>query len=190
MLQEISLSKRPVTVKSSCLEKHKEAGEVTYTLKRRHEYYYQVQCQMYCSKVEWCDFVLRTNKDLHVQRIPWNPDWWKQQLPQLKEFYFDALLPELACPRQGKGGIREPPAASNWNHAIDITPITCIFISGHLFLSLTLICIHHYYTNRTEHMFFCTIVHVLHSMSIIWNLHKWFLRRFHPLQLQKVTRIH
>ena len=100
-------------VKSFCLEKQEEAGEVMYTLKRRHDYYYQIQCQMYCSKVEWCDFVLRTNKDLHVQRIPWNPDWWKQQLPRLKEFYFDALLPELACPRHGKGGIREPPAASN-----------------------------------------------------------------------------
>ena len=33
-------------------------------------------------------------------------------MEKLCEFYFSALLPELACPRQGKGGIREPPSES------------------------------------------------------------------------------
>ena len=64
---------------------------------------------IYCADIkEWCDFVLRTEKELHIERIPRNHSWWGQQMPRLKEFYFNPLLPELACPRHGKGGIREP----------------------------------------------------------------------------------
>ena len=110
--RDFTLQEACDTIKTFCLERQEENGQVTYRLKRRHDYYYQIQCQMYCCNVEWCDFVVRINKDLHVERIPRNPNWWKQQLPRLKDFYFDALLPELACPRRGKGGIREPPTAS------------------------------------------------------------------------------
>ena len=111
--RDFTLQEACDTVKSFCLEKQEDKGKVTYTLKRRHDYYYQIQCQMHCSQVEWRDFVVRTNKNLHVRHIPWNPDWCKQQLPRLKEFCFDAPLPELPYPRQGKGGIREPLASSN-----------------------------------------------------------------------------
>lgn len=77
-------------------------------LKTNHGYYYQIQCQMYCVNVEWCDFVVHTEKDIHIERISRNHQWWDKQLLKLKAFYFEALLPELACPRHGKGGIREP----------------------------------------------------------------------------------
>ena len=110
--RDLTLQEACDTIKTFCLERRENGQQVTYKLKRRHDYYYQMQCQMYCGNVEWCDFVIRTNKDLHVEHIPRDPDWWKQQLPRLKEFYFDALLPELACPRHGKGRIREPPTAS------------------------------------------------------------------------------
>ena len=42
-----------------CLERREE-GQITYKLKRRHDYYYQIQCQLYCCNVDWCDFVVRT----------------------------------------------------------------------------------------------------------------------------------
>lgn len=82
-------------------------------LKKRHDYYYQIQCQMFCCDLEWCDFVVRTNKALHVERIFRDQTWWNQQLPKLRNFYFSALLPELAYPRYGKGGIREPGLATD-----------------------------------------------------------------------------
>ena len=96
------------TTSNFCPESQaQEDGKVTYKLKARHDYYYQMQCQMYCTGRNWCNFVLRTNKELHVQCIYRDMRWWDGQLPRLQSFYFDALLPELACPRQGKGGIRE-----------------------------------------------------------------------------------
>ncbi len=33
---------------------------------------------------------------------------FEEQLDKLKYFYFESLLPELACPRHCKGGLREP----------------------------------------------------------------------------------
>ena len=106
--RDLTLAEACTQCKTFCLETHKGNGEQTFKLKRRHDYYFQVQCQMYCCDVEWCDFVLRTNKELHVERIHRDQAWWNQQLAKLKEFYFNSLLPELSCPRYGKGGIREP----------------------------------------------------------------------------------
>ena len=79
-----------------------------YKLKHRHDYYHQIQYQLYCVDREWCDFVLKTEKDIHVERIYRDRDWWGLQLGKLETFYFKALLPELAAPRYRNGGIREP----------------------------------------------------------------------------------
>ena len=43
-----------------------------------------------------------------MQRILQDPSWVAANLQKLSTFYFSALLPELACPRHHKGGIREP----------------------------------------------------------------------------------
>ncbi len=79
-----------------------------HKLKHRHDYYYQVQCQLYCVDCEWCDFVVKTGKDIHTQRIYRDRKWWEQEMGKLEQFYFDSLLAELAAPRFKKGGIREP----------------------------------------------------------------------------------
>lgn len=89
-----------------CLELDKK--NMTKRLKRRHDYFFQVQCQLYCVDKDWCDFVLRTNKDIYVERIYRDRRWWDAQIEKLRKFYFNALLPELACPRHRRGGIREP----------------------------------------------------------------------------------
>ena len=77
-------------------------------LKHQHIYYYQVQYQLHCVDQHWCDFVVRTNKDMYIERIYRDTKWWDGQLEKLGKFYFGALLPELASPRYKCGGIREP----------------------------------------------------------------------------------
>ena len=93
--------------KSSFCLKHNK-NDNSFQLKESHDYYYQVQTQLYCTGRHWCDFVLRTDNDLHIERIKKNQAWQDKNLPKLKDFYLSALLPELACPRYHKGGIREP----------------------------------------------------------------------------------
>jgi hypothetical protein len=100
-------------VKSStfCLQQNKKDND-DYTLKRRHDYYYQIQCQLYCTNRNWCDFVVRTDTEMHVERIKRDASWWDSNMEKLKTFYFSSLLPELACPRHHTGGIREQVTAA------------------------------------------------------------------------------
>ena len=103
-MKDKSIPEAFTTSSTFCLERKNEK----YHLKPRHDYFYQVQCQLYCADCEWCDFVLTTDKDMHIERIYRDITWWDLQLKKLKTFYFEALLPELASPRHRNGGIREP----------------------------------------------------------------------------------
>ena len=59
---------------------------------------------MYCTKRSWCDLVVLT-KTVHIERIQADPNFSSNIVPKLKDFYFTAVLPELAS-QQSK--IREP----------------------------------------------------------------------------------
>ena len=92
--------------KDFCLTVNTQSSSLR--LKKSHQYYYQIQAAMFCTRVKWCDFVVRTNVDLHMERVQWDPEFWMSVLPKLHSFYFTAILPELAMPRMHTGGIREP----------------------------------------------------------------------------------
>ena len=90
---------------SFCLS---QTEENELRLKKRHDYWFQIQCQLYCVDKQRCDFVVRTNKQLHVEHIYRDTKWWGLHLYKLRKFYFCSVLPELACPRFRCGEIREP----------------------------------------------------------------------------------
>ena len=54
-----------------------------YTLKHRHDYYYQIQCQLYCVDCDWCDLVVKTEQDIHIERIYRDKKWWELNLEKL-----------------------------------------------------------------------------------------------------------
>ena len=91
---------------SFCLEKKIDEN---YKLKRKHDLYYQVQCQLYCADRKWCDFVLRTDVGMHVEVIERDTLWWNSNIPKHKIFYFSLLLSELASPKYRHRGIGELP---------------------------------------------------------------------------------
>ena len=91
--------------KGFCLSLDKSTDELS--LKQNHDYFYQIQCTMYCTQHAWCDLVVRT-KDMHIERIYFQAEFWlKGVIPKLKAFYFTAILPELSSPL-GAMAIREP----------------------------------------------------------------------------------
>ncbi|XP_063414164.1 uncharacterized protein LOC134696586 isoform X2 [Mytilus trossulus] len=81
-------------------------------LKSTHNYFYQCHGLMNICNYPWIDFVVRTLNphQLFIQRIFRDNTLWENiMLPKLKAFYFNAILPELCSPRNGKSpGIREP----------------------------------------------------------------------------------
>ena len=59
-------------------------------------YYCQVQGEMAILKVPWCDFVVWTVLDIHIERIYFDRRFWEDQLlPKLHSFYVKAMVPEI-----------------------------------------------------------------------------------------------
>ena len=48
----------------------------------------------------WCDFVIWTPHGTHVERINFDTEHWNAVKPKLRDFYFKAVLPELASLKQ------------------------------------------------------------------------------------------
>ena len=91
----------------------------TLSLKKSDIYYYQIQVAMLCTSKKWCDFVVRTKVDLHVERIEFDEVFCNSFLLKLRNFYFTSLLPELTSPHKP---LREPKWVDNveqWNSRIN-----------------------------------------------------------------------
>jgi hypothetical protein len=64
---------------SFCLEKQ---GVSDLRLKRNHTYFYQVQCQLFCTGKEYCDFIVWTKNDIFVERIHTDTAFWTTNIPK------------------------------------------------------------------------------------------------------------
>ena len=60
---------------------------------------------MFCTKREWCDFILCTTIDYNCEQVQFNETFCARLLPSLRRFYVTAILPELAFKAKP---IREP----------------------------------------------------------------------------------
>ena len=80
---------------SSCLEKRDDF----LRLKENHQYYYQVQQQLFTTKRSYCDFVVYAiNKEgscfVHDRIYP-NKSHWDKVVPKLAKFWRVGVLPEI-----------------------------------------------------------------------------------------------
>ena len=89
------------------------------SLKRSHQYYYQIQTAMLCTETQWCDFVVRTSIDFQlVERIRLDEEFCSSFIIKVREFYFNSILPEITVKRTP---IREPEWVDNteeWNERV------------------------------------------------------------------------
>lgn len=70
------------------------------SLKRNHDYYYQVQGQLHVTGRTFCYFVVWTTKGLVYEKIERDDQFWEREMElKLEKFYFECLLPELIDPR-------------------------------------------------------------------------------------------
>ena len=92
-------SVRNLTIEEACKvpSSHLEKKKI-HSLKRGHN---QIECQLYCFDRQWCDFCSQ-NREVNVERMWRNTEWWITQLAKLGHFYFQLLLSELACPQYHK----------------------------------------------------------------------------------------
>lgn len=72
-------------------------------LNPNHQYYYQVQMQMFCTGRTWAHFVASDGKNIIIKTVLHDKEFIDAILSKLKNFYYDILLLELAYPRVKHG---------------------------------------------------------------------------------------
>jgi hypothetical protein len=94
--------KCPYSQRNSTVEEASQEGaffctivDGKVTLKKQHQYYFQVQGQMGVTGLRWCDFVVWTLKGMHVERICFNESLWASMLVRLERFFLKGVVPEL-----------------------------------------------------------------------------------------------
>lgn len=79
-------------------------GHQALQLRRNHIYFAQVQGQMGVGKRPWCDFVIYTSRGINVERVPFDEDYWHNNLlPKLESFFDNCLGPEIVSPLHALG---------------------------------------------------------------------------------------
>ena len=66
------------------------------SLKRNHNYYFQVQGQLAITHAKWCDFCVYTPHGFSVERITFDESFWKSVVHKLDDFYFKYIIPTLS----------------------------------------------------------------------------------------------
>ncbi|XP_067655510.1 uncharacterized protein [Haliotis asinina] len=64
-------------------------------LKTGHKYFSQIQLQMYVHDVSYCDFVIFTNKDMAIVRVPRDDTFCATLITKCESFFFMHILPEI-----------------------------------------------------------------------------------------------
>lgn len=85
------------TKPSSCLLLQQDG---TAKLDKEHQYYAQVQCQMFVTNTDYADFVLRTgakSSNIHIERINKDTQFVENMIIKCRTFFKKAIVPELYC---------------------------------------------------------------------------------------------
>ena len=76
----------------------------TCQLSRNHSYYYQVQTQIFVCDEQFADFVVWSQKDIHIERVYRNEDFWATITTQAHCLFQSAILPELVAKYYSRRG--------------------------------------------------------------------------------------
>lgn len=69
-------------------------------LKKTHDYYSQVQCQLACTGARFCDFFVWSPTESVCDRIEFDQDFFENKLKRIFEFFHECILPEIVDPRK------------------------------------------------------------------------------------------
>ncbi|KAM4694122.1 uncharacterized protein O3C94_004548 [Discoglossus pictus] len=67
----------------------------SYTLRKNHTYYTQVQCQLAVTQLSLAYFVVYTNKETAIANVKFDPEFWEETKSKLKKFYMLCVLPYI-----------------------------------------------------------------------------------------------
>jgi hypothetical protein len=74
----------------------------TLKLKKNHRYYTQIQFQMYVAKVDFCDFVVYTNKGIYIQTIKFDKEFVDALVLKCKNIAYKTVIPAILSNQSDK----------------------------------------------------------------------------------------
>lgn len=104
-------SKAGMTVEEACKTKTfylEKVADGSIKLKRNHDYFWQVQGQLYCSNLSLNGIIFTVyfgeNMPLFIEKIPfYSSTWYEDFLPKIDFFYRRAFFPEMLTKRVQRG---------------------------------------------------------------------------------------
>ena len=54
-----------------------------------------IYSQLFCTKAQYCDFVVYTRTSLHIERIRYDKSFWETNVAIVKHFFDVGIMPEL-----------------------------------------------------------------------------------------------
>ena len=94
--------KCPYTLKSATIEE--KCSDSTFclnghgehkSLKKSHQYYYQVQAQINITESKYCDFLVYSPNEVFLERILPDDIFWKATVAKAEDFFKRCVLPEI-----------------------------------------------------------------------------------------------
>ena len=82
---------------------YKRSADGKISLNRNHKYFYQIQQQLFCTKLEACHFIICNGEEIHTDIVVFHLNFWNEILPKLEAFYYEHMFPELVFPRLKHG---------------------------------------------------------------------------------------
>lgn len=72
-----------------------EDSKGNFNLKKKHDYYFQIQLQMFVSETKYCDFIVWSKRYLSVERIFINEQFLDENLAKAVLYHSKIVVPEL-----------------------------------------------------------------------------------------------
>ena len=66
-----------------------------WVLDKKHQYYFQVQTQLFVTKKAFCDFIVWSQGGLRVDQIYQDDEFFEMHLPAVTHFFKYSILPDL-----------------------------------------------------------------------------------------------
>ena len=91
-------SKKHLTIEEACQDKnfYMKFNNGVPKLKIKHPYYYQCQGIMALTETKTINFIVYTEKSLHIETIDYDAELWNTIIfPELTNFYFKVMSKEI-----------------------------------------------------------------------------------------------
>ena len=70
-------------------------AQSTYALKQAHQYYYQVQCQLFISGAQYANILVWTPNETHIETILPDISFFEKNASESENFLKLCVIPEI-----------------------------------------------------------------------------------------------